>query len=786
MPDPDPSIRHPADTRHPAAADFRELLRDLDAIIWEADAATGDCSFVSTAAERITGYPAAEWCAPGFWAGHLHPADRDQALARRREAVAEGRNHSFEYRFRPAEGRDLWLRDIVHVVKGTDGRSVRLRGITVDITQQKLADLSLQESEGRFQDLLDNLQVGVMLIGPETQTLLYNPAALRLLGVTRAEIEGRDLFDPRWNVAHEDGSPFVTEDFPVLRVLATGHEVRDVVMGVFRPRSEDRIWLLVSATPLLDAAGRVRHVIASFGDLTKQRHAESQLRMLEQAMSRMNEAVLITEASPMEPPGPPIVYVNDAFERLTGYAREEVLGVAPGLITGSAADEQVIRNMATAIREGRPGREEMTRRRKDGSEWRAEMDVVPILDERGGIRNFVAIERDVTERRRLEEQLRHSQKMEAVGMLAGGIAHDFNNLLTAMLGYSELLLSRIRPGEDSRREVEEIHRAAQRAASLTRQLLAFSRSQVLQPRVMSLNRLVEGLQDMLHRLLGEEIQIETRLEPALGSVRADPDQMEQVLLNLAVNARDAMPRGGTLRIETSNEGAEGRGAGPPPLPPGATVVLRVADSGIGMDAATRAHIFDPFFTTKDVGHGTGLGLSTVYGIVKQSDGAIRVESEPGRGTVFTIHLPRVDGIPAAGAPEEPPAAAEGGREAILLVEDEASVRVLARETLRERGYTVLEAGDGEEALAVAGRHPEEIHLLLTDVVMPRLRGRALADRLRPGRPRLKVLYISGYPDETIAQHGVLEPGVPFLEKPFAPEALLRRVRQVLDGVPVAP
>ncbi len=649
------------------------------------------------------------------------------------------------------------------------------------------ASLSLEESEGRFQDLLDNLQVGVMLIGPETQTLLHNPAALRLLGVTRAEIEGRDLFDPRWNVVHEDGTPFATEDFPVLRALATGREVRDVVMGVYRPRSEDRIWLLVSATPLLDTSARVRQVIASFGDITQQRQAESQLRMLEQAMSRMNEAVMITEASPMEPPGPPIVYVNDAFERLTGYTREEVLGMQPGLITGSEADQRVIENMAAAIREGRPGREEMTRRRKDGTEWRAEMDVVPILDERGGIRNFVAIERDVTERRRLEEQLRHSQKMEAVGMLAGGIAHDFNNLLTAMLGYSELLLSRIRPGEESRHEVEEIHRAAERAASLTRQLLAFSRSQVLQPRVISLNRLVDGMQDMLHRLLGEEIGIETRLDPALGSVQADPDQMEQVLLNLAVNARDAMPRGGTLRIETSNEEVEGPGAAPrPPLEPGAFVVLRVTDSGTGMDAATRAHIFDPFFTTKDVGRGTGLGLSTVYGIVKQSGGAIRVESEPGRGSAFTIHLPRVDGVPAAGAPEERPVAGSGGRETILLVEDEPAVRVLAREALRERGYTVLEAGDGEEAITLAERHPEEIHLLLTDVVMPRLRGRALADRLKAARPRLKVLFISGYPDETIAQHGVLEPGVPFLEKPFAPGTLLQRVRQVLDGVPAAP
>jgi PAS domain S-box-containing protein len=782
MPEPRPSTPSACDPPPPSLGELRELLRDLDAIVWEADATTFVFAFVSAAAERITGHRLEDWYRPDFWAEHIHPEDRDGALAFCRDATVAGRDHAFEYRFRTADGRHLWFRDIVHVVKNPSGEPFQLRGLMVDITQQKLAELSLKVSEDRFRDLLNNLQVGVMVMGAETQTLLYNPAALELLGVTDAEITGRDLYDPRWNVIHEDGSPFPPETFPVVRALSTGREVRNVMMGVFRPRTGDRAWLLVNATPFLDSAGGVRQVIASFGDITERRQMESQLQLLEQAMSRLNEAVIITEAGPMEPPGPPIVYVNDAFERLTGYSRAEVLGVQPGLVTGSQADQEAIQRMAAAIRAGRPVREEMTRRRKNGTEWRVEMDVVPIPDQQGGVGHFVAIERDVTERRRLEEQLRHSQKMEAVGMLAGGIAHDFNNLLTAMLGYSELLLAKTGPGQPSRREAEEIHRAAERAASLTRQLLAFSRKQVLQPRVISLNRLILDLEDMLHRLLGEDIEIQVRLDPALGSVMADRAQMEQVILNLAVNARDAMPHGGTLRIETANEEVGGT------LPrrhlvvePGRYVILGVEDDGIGMDESTRAHIFDPFFTTKGVGRGTGLGLSSVYGVVKQSGGTVGVDSVPGRGTRFTIYMPRVDDAPNPGAAGEPGEGAVGGSETILLVEDEPSVRVLAREALREQGYRVLEAGDGEEALRVAREHAGPIHLLLTDVIMPRLRGRALADRLQQARTDLRVLYMSGYPDTAIAQHGVLGEGVPFLGKPFGPDALLRRVRQVLDA-----
>ena len=771
-------IQAPEPVKH-SSESIQEFLRDLDAIVWEADALTFAFTYVSAAATRLTGYPVERWLEPGFWADHIHPEDRERAVHTCTTATREGRDHVFEYRFRTARDGDIWMRDIVHVAKDSAGRPARLRGVMVDVTQQKVAEAALHESEDRFRHLLQNLEVGVMVLGPDTGTLLHNPAASELLGLTEAELLGRDLFDPRWNVIHEDGSPFPPSTFPVVRALETGLPVHNVVMGVFRPRVGDRVWLLVNATPSLGPDGGVRQVVASFGDITQARQAGARIRVLEEAMSRLNDVVLIAEPEPLEDPGPVVIYANEAFERVTGHAPDEIVGRSVYILFGPQTDRDAVARIIRDMRAHGAGRAELVLPRKGGGEYQVETSAVRIPDETGQPAHLVIISRDVTERRALEEQLRHSQKMEAVGMLAGGIAHDFNNLLTAMLGYTELLLTRIEPGRPHRREVEEVSRAAERAAGLTRQLLAFSRKQMLQPRVIDLNALILNLTEMLHRLLGEDIEVRTCLDPSLGRVRVDPVQIEQVIVNLAVNARDAMPDGGRLFLSTESGSP---GEGPRTVDPATEhfVLLRVEDTGVGMDAATRDHIFDPFFTTKEVGRGTGLGLSTVYGIVRQSGGSIWVESEPGKGARFWIRLPRVDGL----VPEDADAAAipagVRGTETILLVEDEPSVRILARESLREGGYTVLEAGDGEEALRVAAAHPGPIHLLLTDVVMPRMRGRVLADRLRAARPAVDVLFISGYPDAALDGRGTLEPGMAFLEKPFTPDALLRRVRRALD------
>ena len=480
-----------------------------------------------------------------------------------------------------------------------------------------------------------------------------------------------------------------------------------------------------------------------------------------------------------------IVEFNRAAEAAFGYSRSEVLGQrAVELLLAEASREPLWRSLAQLVGPGTPtgtGRRlEINGRRADGSEFPAE--VALSAAEHDGRHYHLLVMRDVTDQRVLEQKFRQAQKMEAVGRLAGGIAHDFNNLLNVISGYSELLLRRLEEGSDARRKAGEVMKAADRAARLTGQLLAFSRRQVLQPRVFDLNSAVLDMKGMLSRLIREDIVLETRLDPALGRVKADPGQFEQVLMNLALNARDAMPQGGRLRVETSNVDVDdARAQRTVDGRAGAFVVLRVSDTGVGMDEETRRQVFEPFFTTKGLGHGTGLGLATVYGIVQQSDGWIRVESEPERGTTFEVFLPRVD-APAAVAPAPPaPAPAPGGVETILLVEDEETLRALARETLEAAGYRVLAAGNADEARLVASAHDGPVHLLLTDVILPGANGAELARSLVAERPDMKVVFASGYTDEVLAHRGAPAGGTSLLQKPYSTAALESRVREMLDA-----
>lgn len=430
-------------------------------------------------------------------------------------------------------------------------------------------------------------------------------------------------------------------------------------------------------------------------------------------------------------------------------------------------------------------REALDTRRPVQAEYRVELEggdrwfaatISPMLED-----SVVWIARDITAQRQLQEQLQQAVKMEAVGRLAGGIAHDFNNLLTAILGTSAILLEELEEHSIHREDVSEIQRAAERASSLTRQLLAFSRRQVLQPRVIDLSTVVRSIDRMLLRLLGEDIQRQIALAPNLGRVRADPGQIEQVIVNLAVNARDAMPGGGILAIGTANVELAERDFPDFPVIPGRYIRLGIRDTGHGMTPETRAHLFEPFFTTKDRGKGTGLGLATVYGIVKQSGGYIQVESSPGSGTEFRIYLPRVDApldepISEGGAPAD----AEPEGVTILLVEDEEPVRRMARRVLERNGYTVIDAASGEEGLRIAIDHDGELDLVLTDVVMPGISGPDLIQRLQRYRSDFAVIYSSGYTDEMVARHGLHDSGTAFLQKPFTPEHLINRVRQVLS------
>jgi len=512
----------------------------------------------------------------------------------------------------------------------------------------------------------------------------------------------------------------------------------------------------------------------------ERKRAEGALRESQELLERAQQVAHVGSWVSGPAPGDRLTWSREAF-RIFGVEESGFDGRLESFFARVHPEdaEAVRRASEAAIRRGQAYSVDHRIVRPDGTvRWVHEQADV-VRDASGRAVRLIGSVQDITERKLLEEQLRQSQKMEAVGRLAGGIAHDFNNLLTAIIGYGELMLRRLAPADPLQRNVHEIRKAAERAASLTRQLLAFSRKQVLQPRVVILNAVAGEMEKMLRRLIGEDVQLVLELDEDLGRVKVDPGQMEQVVLNLALNARDAMPAGGRLLIRTSNAALD------QPLrlerfevPAGRYVTLRVADTGVGMDARTRSHIFEPFFTTKEPGKGTGLGLATVYGIVKQSEGYVLVESLPGRGSTFDIYLPRVD---AAADPtfEDADGDVLGGSETVLLVEDEEAVRALAREILEDLGYTVIEAASPAAALDCAESLGRRIDLVLTDVVMPGMSGRQMLERLRLQHPGVRVLYMSGYTAESIVHHGVLDPGTPFLQKPFAPPSLARKVRDTL-------
>jgi two-component system cell cycle sensor histidine kinase/response regulator CckA len=541
-----------------------------------------------------------------------------------------------------------------------------------------------------------------------------------------------------------------------------------------------------------DRAGHAVRVTGAMADVSHEREVEAELRsatrLLQQVLETLPVGVWVLG------PNGRIVYGNAAGQQLWGGARyvgidgfDQFKGWWVENGRQIAPDEWAA---ARAVRDGEVSLNELIRIQGfDGSERVILNSAVPIMAPGGSIQGAIVLNQDVSEQRaaeealrRSEEQLRQAQKMEAVGQLAGGIAHDFNNLLTAILSYCDLLLEEVRQGDPIRADIEQIRQAGQRAAGLTRQLLAFSRRQVLQPKVLSLNSVADGTEGMLRRLVGSDIVVDFSLDPGLWHVLADPSQLEQVLVNLVVNARDAMPHGGRIGISTANRELK---ADSPERPngvrPGSYVAMTVSDTGVGIEPGMHARIFEPFFTTKEPGRGTGLGLSTVYGIVQQSGGQVTVSSAPGKGATFTVLLPRHIGGEPAPSSKVDRRRLPGGTETLLLVEDEAAVRSSARRLLERQGYSVLEARHGADALRIVEESGRPIDLVVTDLVMPEMGGKELAERLRAHRPGLKVLFMSGYTEKAISAGGAMPPNTGFVEKPFTVEQLMRRLREILDG-----
>jgi len=662
--------------------------------------------------------------------------------------------------------------------KGEDELDLVARAVNAMSANLKEAFSELAAQKERLAVTLRSIGDGVITTDTRGRVTLMNEVAEKLTGWTQDTAVGKPLAAV---FAIIDEVTRERRDNPVDRVLQTGGVVEPANHAVLARRDGSEIFVADSAAPIREHGGEIIGVVLVFRDITERKRAEAHRELLTVAIEQAAETVVITDVHGT------IQYVNPIFETVTGYSPAEAIGCNPSILKSGEQDGAFYRKLWETIASGQVWEGRLVNRRKDGSLYTEDATISPVRDDAGRIINYVAVKRDVTEHLRhsaekvmLEDQLRQSQKVEAIGRLAGGVAHDFNNLTAIVLGYGEMLLGRLAPEDPARKWVEQIVAAGRRSAALTGQLLAFSRRQTLQPRVLDLNDLLLNLRQMLGRLIGEDIKLELALAAVPGRVTADPGQIEQAITNLAINARDAMPRGGRLTVETTDvELDETYVLGHESVIPGKYVLLAVTDTGCGMDKATMALLFEPFFTTKEQGKGTGLGLATVYGIVKQSGGYVYAYSEPGKGTSFKIYLPRTEAEPQGKMIEAGGETRRGSGELILLVEDEVPLRELCEAVLTRLGYRVCVAASGPEALLLMEERRLEPDLVLTDVIMPGMSGAEMAARLRSSRPDLRVLYMSGYPDDAIARHGVLDVGMHFIQKPFSERALAAKVREAL-------
>jgi len=763
----DVSLQQEAEARtHRALERFHSLVETFTDIVFQLDA-NGEPVGENASWRQFTGQSLQD-AAAGHWRDAFHPDDRAMVDTLWTRMLQQGTPVQELGRLRRHDGawRDVVVR--ATPVRNATGGIIEWVGTCTDITARRNA-----ERQVRQLNQLLNLTAKLAKIGGWE----YEVASGRLTW-TRQVYDLHEL-DPNVSPTVERAIEFYAPEARLVISAAVQAAIDhgtpfDVELPLITARGR-RLW--VRALGSVDQAqGSTTRIYGTIQDITERRHLDERSRLESTALNAAANAIVITDRDGI------IRSANTAFTRLTGYTEAEAVGRRPGdLLRSGVHDAEFFRKFWETIAAGNVWRGEITNRRKGGSHYIEEMVVTPVKDASGAITHFVAIKQDLTQRRELERQLRHAQKMEAVGQLAGGVAHDFNNLLTVILSYASFARSALPPNDPIRNDILEIESTAKRAADLTRQLLTFGRRSVVSPKPLDLNAVVKGAYPLLRRSIGADVELVTMLADGVGTVMADPVQIEQVLLNMTVNARDAMPSGGIITIETTNRAIDEAYASRHVLvPPGSYVELSVSDTGTGLSKEAEEHLFEPFFTTKPAGKGTGLGLATCFGIVRQCGGWIIPYSEPNSGTTFKVLLPRV-GEPAEVKPAPVDTAGlSGGTETVLVVEDTRTVRRMIVRTLQANGYQVLEASAGDEALRLANAHPEPIDLLVTDIVMPGMRGSELADRLRAARPDIKTLYMSGYTPDAQTDFARLDTGSAFLPKPFVGDDLARTVRALLD------
>ena len=748
------------------------LIQGLDAIIWEADPSTLQFSFVSARAETILGYPTEQWLKePNFWVEHIHPDDREQAVAFCRTAINEGRDHRFEYRAVAADGRVVWLRDIVRIISGGEEKVQRLLGLMIDITEHKQMEADLQNSEERFRTAFAQAAVGQALSDKDSNFIQVNKAFCEITGYTEQELYSMSL-----------ESITYPEDFPIcmdhIGELLSSKTNSFLIEKRFIKKSGETVWVRNSVAAVRDKLGNISNIIALSEDISERKKAEMCLSASEEKYRSIFEET--KDVIFISNPGGKFIDINPAGLEWLGYSSLEELkriDIPNDLYTD--AKDRVLYQLEIE-QQGYVKDFEVQFKKANGQKITAMITATAVRDEKGIIVNYRGIMRDVTLEKTLEHQILEAQKMEAVGQLAGGIAHDFNNILSAIIGYGNLILIHIQEDSPLRSYVKEMLASSERAAMLTQNLLTFSRKQIINPQPCVINEIIRNVAPVLTKLIREDIELKLELSTEDSIVVVDRLQIEQVLMNLVTNARDAMPAGGILTISEQTIDIDGtfievHGYGKI----GRYAIISVEDTGAGLDEMTKARLFEPFFTTKEMGRGTGLGLAMVYGAVKQNNGFINVYSEVGNGTTFRIYLPEATGT-AERSEDAVILSPLGGTETILLVEDDQALRILVVTVLDKYGYTVIEAIDGDDALARFNEHKESITLLITDVVMPKRSGIEVFEEIKKFSPEMKALFMSGYSKDITRVKGILNTSVNFLQKPVSPNTLLKKVREILD------